>query len=122
MTISDRAIQNMPRRERPISEEFRIVAKAWCDADAAASIMEEMKTTTLETMKSAIIAREGPMADNRAERMAKSSDDWDKYIRSMCENRAKANRLKAQLEYLRMKFSEAQSIEATARHEARLGR
>jgi hypothetical protein len=34
-----RRAQHMPAKEQPISEQFRIVAKQWCDADAAASMM-----------------------------------------------------------------------------------
>jgi hypothetical protein len=111
----------MPERERPISEQFRLVALSFVDAEAAADLREEMKTTTLEQMKTAIIEREGPMADNRAERLAKSSQDWIDYIKAMCADRANANKLKYQLEYIRMRFNEWQSHEATARHESRLG-
>ncbi len=122
MSNAARAVANLPAREQPISEQFRIVARQWVDADAAASLLEELKTTTLEKMKSDLIAREGDMADNKAERMTKCTDEWSTYLREMCEHRAKAQRLKVQLEYLRMKFAEAQSMEATARHEARLSK
>jgi hypothetical protein len=36
--------KEMPEEERPLSEQFRLVALAWCDADAAASLREELKT------------------------------------------------------------------------------
>lgn len=130
MTISARAMGNvqapggkpsaLPKNDQPISEQFRVVAKQWVDADAAASLMEELKTTTLEKIKSDLISRDGPMADNTATRLAKCSEDWEEYLREMCANRATANRLKVQLEYLRMKFSEWQSAAATARAEMRL--
>lgn len=120
--ISKRAISNLPEREQPISEQFRIVAKQWVDADSAASIMEELKTTTLEKMKQYIVDTEGPMADNRAERQAKCDPEWEAYLRGMCNHRATANRLKIQLEYLRMKFNEWQSEEASARAEMRLSK
>lgn len=116
------SVSNLPKHEQPISEQFRIVARQWVDADAAAAILEELKTTTLENMKSKIITENGDMADNKAERLAKCSPDWEKYIREMCEHRAKANKLKLQMEYLRMKFNEQQSMEANGRHEARLSR
>ena len=122
MTTSERAITNMPEREQSISEQFRVVAKQWVDADAAASLMEELKTTSLEKMKQRIIDEEGPMADNRAERQAKCDPEWEKYLRGMCNHRATANRLKVQLEYLRMKFNEWQSMEASVRAEMRLSK
>lgn len=122
MTTSQRAISELPEREQPISEQFRIVAKKWVDADSAASLLEELKTTTLEKMKSRIVDEEGPMADNRAERQAKCDPEWEKYLRGMCSHRATANKLKVQMEYLRMKFNEWQSMEASVRAEMRLSK
>lgn len=122
MTTSQRAISELPEREQPISEQFRIVAKQWVDADAAASLMEELKTTSLEKMKQRIIDEEGSMADNRAERQAKCDPEWEAYLRGMCAHRTTANKLKVQLEYLRMKFNEWQSMEASVRAEMRLSK
>ncbi len=110
-----------PVHNLPYSEQFRIVAKQWVDADAAASLLEELKTTTLEKIKTDIIAKEGGgMADNKAERLAKCSDVWSEYIRSMCASRSAANKLKVQMKYLEMRFQESQSAAATARAEMRL--
>lgn len=130
MTISARAMGNvqapggkpsaLPTKDQPISEQFRVVAKQWVDADAAASLLEELKSTTLEKIKSDLIQKQGPMPDNTATRLAKCSEDWEEYVREMCANRTTANRLKVQLEYLKMKFSEWQSAAATARAEMRL--
>jgi predicted nucleotidyltransferase len=121
MSTAARAIASLPEREQPISEQFRIVARQWSDEDAAASLLEELKTTTLEKLKSKLMAGT-EMAENRAERLAKSSPEWSEYIERMCGHRAKASRLKCQLEYIRMKFQEQQGQQANARHEARLGR
>ena len=71
MSISERAaakIKDVPERDRPISEQFRIVAKQWCDADSAASLMEELKTTSLEKIKASIIGQSNDMPDNAATR------------------------------------------------------
>jgi hypothetical protein len=100
----------------PWSEQFRIVAKQWVDADAAADILEELKSATLAQL----ITELGDMPVNRAETKVKSDVEWQAYIRSMVEARQKANRLKVQMEYLRMKFQEWSSHEATKRTEARL--
>ena len=110
----------MPEHERPISEQFRIVAKNWADADAAASLREELKSTTLEKMKSDIVTAQGPLPDNTATRLAKCSPDWEKYIRAMCADRAKANLLRVQMEYLKMRHREWIGADATARAEMRL--
>lgn len=116
------SISEMPRHERPISEEFRIVAKKWIDADAAARLREELKTTHLEKMKQELIETEGDMPDSHAERRVKAGKNWEDYIRQMVEARTDANKLKAQLEYIRMRWNEIQDANASARAEMRLGR
>lgn len=115
-------ITDMPRHERPISEEFRIVAKKWIEADAAARLREELKTTTMEQMKQDLIETEGDMPDSHAERRVKSGKNWEEYIRQMVEARTDANRLKAQMEFIRMRWNEIQDANASARAEMRLGR
>lgn len=118
--ISKRAIGALPASEQPISEQFRIVAKQWVDADAAASLMDELKTTTLEQMKTRLIKASGPMPNNTAERIVKSSPDWEQYIRDMCKHKTAANRFKVQMEYLRMRHREWIGADATARAEMRM--
>lgn len=108
--------------ERPISEMYRIVAKKWVDADAAARLREELKTTTLEQQKQDLIEREGDMPDSHAERRVKAGAAWEEYIHGMVDARTDANRLKVQLEYIRMKFSEHQDVNASARAEMRMTR
>jgi hypothetical protein len=114
------AMHTVPAKEQPISEQFRIVAKQWCDADAAASLMEELKTTTLEKMKSDLIERNGPTPDNTATRLAKCNSEWTDYLAQMCKHRAEANRLKCQMEYIRMRHREWIGADATARAEMKL--
>lgn len=113
----------IPEEDRPLSEQFRIVALAWCDANSAASLQEELKTTTLEKWKNELVmSKGGNMPDSHAERMVKAQPRWEAYIRQMCADRANADKRKAQMEYLRMRFHEWQSREANQRHEARLSR
>jgi uncharacterized coiled-coil protein SlyX len=100
----------------PLSEQFRIVAKRWVDADAAANILEESKSAFL----SKAMAELGDMAVSKAEMSVKASDDWTNYINQMVEARKNASLLKVQLEYIRMRFSEWQSHEATKRAEMKL--
>ena len=114
--------KEMPENERLLSEEFRLVALAWADADSAASLQEELRSTTLEQWKTELIAKYGDMPDSHAERRVKAEPRWEAYIRKMCADRAEANKRKAQMEYLRMRFHEWQSREANQRHEARLSR
>lgn len=101
---------------RPWSEQYRLVAKAWVDAEAAASLLEDTKSALLAERMSML----GEMAVNKAEMTVKASPEWKENLRTISMARQAANRLKVQMEYLKMKFSEWQSHEATKRTEARL--
>lgn len=104
----------------PLSEQFRLVAKKWVDQDDAARLLEETKTAVLEERKNALVLQNPSMADSHAERMAKADPEWHAWIRDMVKARTEANRLKLQLEYIRMRHSEHQSFEATKRAEMKL--
>jgi hypothetical protein len=99
-----------------ISEQYRIVAKQWVAANTAADMLEECKSAVLSQQMHAL----GEMPVSRAELEIKASDDWTEYLRKMVEARGKANLLKVQCEYLRMRHSEQQSREASARAEMRM--
>lgn len=100
----------------PWSEQFRVVAKQWVDADAAATILEDTKSAVMAERMLAM----GEMAINKAEALVKASPDWKRHVEAIVNARRAANRLKVQMEYLRMKFQEWSSHEATKRTEARL--
>jgi hypothetical protein len=100
----------------PLSEQFRLIAKKWIDADAAASILEETKSAFLAQR----MAEQGDVPVSRAEMAVKASGEWSTYVHEMVEARKKASLLKAQLEYIRMRFTEQQSVEATRRAEMKL--
>jgi len=99
-----------------ISEKFRIIAKRWVDADSAANMLEETKTSVLAKR----MADLGDMPVSRAEMTVKASDEWHEYIRTMVDARTAAARLKVQMEFIRMQFHEWQSHEATRRAEMKL--
>lgn len=110
----------MPKSERPISEQYRLVAKKWVEADAAARILDEMKTTVLEQKKTAFMQTHGDMSDAKAERIIKSQPDWAEYIREMCDAKTSANLLRQQLAYLEMRHREFLMADARARAEMQL--
>lgn len=101
---------------RPISEQFRIIAKAWVDADAAANILEDTKSAVLSQKMLALDEK----SVAKAEMIVKASDEWTEHVSKIVEARKEANRLKVQMEYLRMKGMEIQSSEASKRAEMRL--
>src|SRR6185312_14553669 len=100
----------------PLSEQYRLVAKKWCDADSAAALLEETKSAVLAKM----MTRHGDMPVSKAEMLVKASDEWADYVTKMVRARERAALLKVQLEFIRMKFSEWQSAEASKRAEMRL--
>jgi hypothetical protein len=100
----------------PLSEQYRVVAKAYVDADSAASLLEETKSAVLARMMLSL----GDMPVSRAEMQTKASAEWSEFVTSMVKAREKAAFLKVKLEYIRMKFNEWQSLEASKRAEMRL--
>ncbi len=106
----------MTQHNYPISEQFRVTAKSWVEADRAARILEETKTADLSQRKAAL----GDMPDSHAEKIVKASPEWHEFITSMVEARSEANLLKVKMEFLKMKFQEQSSFEATQRAERRM--
>src|SRR5688572_17311863 len=95
------------------SEQFRMVGKAWCDAEAAASMLEETKSAYLSQ-------RMQEFADlpvSRAQMNVKASPEWGEFIEKMVVARKVANLLKIKLEYIRMEHADEQSANATRRAE-----
>ena len=101
---------------RPISETYRLVAKEWVEADSAARLLEETKSAVLSQRMKAL----GDKPAAHAERDVKASVEWADFIDKLVRARTAANLKKCQLEYLRMRFSETQSFEATKRAEMKL--
>lgn len=100
----------------PLTEQYAKAAHEWVDAEAAASILEDTKSSVLADM----MGKLGDIAINRAEQQVKSSEEWRNHVISIVKARETANRCKVKLEYLRMRFQEWQSQEANNRIEARL--
>lgn len=107
---------NAPNANLPWSEQYRTVAKAWVDAEAAASLLEDTKSAVLAERMAGL----GAMPVSKAEMTVKASPEWRDDLRTISDARQTANRLKVQLEYIRMKFMEWQSENATKRAEMRL--
>ena len=100
----------------PISEQYRLVAKKWVDADSAATLLEETKSAFLAKL----MASRGDMPVSKAEMQVKASDEWSDYIGKTVRAREQAALLKVQLEFIKMKFSEWQAASANRRAEMKL--
>jgi hypothetical protein len=101
---------------QPPSERFRISAKDWVSKDGAARLLEESKTAVLAQRMKAY--GDKPVA--HAERDVKASEEWADYIKKMVDARTAANLAKVRTDYMRMKFSEWISLDATRRAEMKL--
>lgn len=100
-----------------LSERYRLAALAWVDAEAAASLLEDTKSAVLaEKMQSY-----PDISVNKAETSVKASPEWRDHIEKIVAARKTANRLKVQMEFIKMKFFERNSSEATARTEMKMG-
>lgn len=107
---------NAPIPNLPWSEQYRLAAKDWVGKESAASVLEETKSAVLSQKMAAL----GDMPVSRAELQVKASDEWHDYVLKMVKAREAANLAKVRLEYLRMKFNEWNSAEATKRAEMKL--
>lgn len=113
MTISD-----MPERERPLSEQFRLAAKEWVEADRVANLLEETKSANLSQM----MMKHEALPVSRAEMIVKASDEWKEFLETMVQRRAEANLARVKMQWINMRFSEWQSVNANMRDERRLSR
>lgn len=111
-------VTELAERDRPVSEQYRIIAKAWTAAEAAAHVLEETKSAVFAQKCVAL----GEMPVNRAEQTVKASQDWFEHLEKIVAARREANLKKVQLEYIRMKFSEWQAMDANSRSERRMSR
>ena len=100
----------------PLSEQYRVIAKKWVDADAAANMLEETKSAFLAKKMTQL----GDMPVSKADMTVRASPEWTDYVTKMVKAREQASLLKVQLEYIRMKAMEQNSESATRRAEMKL--
>lgn len=130
-TISERARQRlqpkeMAEKEQPLSEQYRIVAKKWVDAECAYRILEDSKNDVMSERMNDYVQRQrvagrDKVPNAEAERVVRGSDEWREYRERLNEARREALLLKQQLHYINMKHSEWMMINARARDERRQG-
>lgn len=102
----------------PWYEQYGRLAPEWIDADSAADLLEQTKSSFFSQEVQKLV--EAGTAASTAERMVKASDEYRAYLKTMVEARKRANLLKARLEYIRMRNMAEQSENATKRVEMRL--
>jgi hypothetical protein len=105
---------------QPVSEQFRLVAKRWVEADAGARLAEETKNDRLMRLMQDVIDKDGKMPNATAERLVRASDEWRRETVERVRLRTEALRLKVQLDFIKMQASEQMSFEASRRAEMKL--
>lgn len=100
-----------------LTERYRKVAKEFAELNSAASLMEESKSLCLAERMNML---DDDLSIAKREMMVKASPEWKDYIKSMVDLRTQANLKKAELEWIKMRFQEMMSEQATLRAETRL--
>lgn len=101
---------------RPWSEIYRVAAERWVDLEAAASLLEETKTSVMAQKQAAL----GDMAVNRAEQTIKASRTWMEHLEKIVAARKAANHAKVNMDVIKMQVWENNNRDANARAEMKL--
>jgi hypothetical protein len=115
-------VGEMPERERPISQLYLELGKRWAKAKKEAYFLDLRKKPFLASLKAKIIlAHGGDMADNKAERMAMETEEWNTYLKGLAEAQFQEDDLKVELDAMKMRYNEWNDASANARVERRFG-
>lgn len=125
MSISSRAqatIAEIPERERPISERYRILAAEYRKTSKAAKLFDENKKRELASLIKLVREASPEIPHNRAEVEAMSTPAWGEYIANMVQAEVDADYLKHMMKALEFEHSEWVMETANARRERNMGR
>ena len=103
------------RNDRPQSEVYREAAMRWCDADAAARLLEDTKASVFAQRCMLV---EGSVA--KAEMVTRASPEWQSHLERIVRARTAANKARIEMEFTKMQAWERQSQEAYERQEMRM--
>jgi putative sterol carrier protein len=104
------------RNNESWAERYRVAGDVWCDAEAAAQLLEDCKSAVMAQWQTEL----GDIPVNRAEQTVKASARWRDYIQDAVDARKAANLAKVRLETIKMKAMEYQAKEANSRTEMRI--
>lgn len=99
-----------------VAERYRVTAKEWAEAEAAAGLLEETKSAVLAELS----LQAGGTSIAGADRIARASPAWREHLTAMIEARRVANLKKVHLKYLEMIFYTRQGADADRRAELRM--
>lgn len=124
-TTSGRArstVSEMPERERPISERYRLQGKVWADLKRQHKRLKEEGDVLLAKGKLKFIESGAAKSDAAAERLHLVTADHAKYLDALVLAEHREDLAKIELRALEMEYGEWQSADANARRERQMGR
>lgn len=101
----------------PVALARRLIetGEAWADAEHAASLLEETKSTLLAKLTKEHAVKEMPM--NKAEMMAKADPRYEQHVRAMVDAQREATKCRVRYDSGRAFIDLARSAESTRRAE-----
>ena len=115
-------VTEMPQIERPLSEQYRIVAKRFAEAYGQATFMENTRTGTLARMVKKIIAESNEkISQAKAENEAKASEEWFCFNDELAKAKERVEVLRAQKKHIEMQAWERTNADANKRKEMGMG-
>lgn len=119
-------VTDMPEKERPLSEQYRLAGDAWVAAKKKRDLIRGLKDTMLERRKREIIddAHQAGerMSKADAEGFVKASTEWENYIRGLVDADEATEAAWVKVHEIELRYGEWQSAEANARKERQMGR
>lgn len=111
----------MPVKDRPLSEIYRLKGLEWADHQAAWYALEKNRKTTLERIKMDMWKkakiRGEKITEAYVDRAARCSAEWEQYQDKLFEHNEKRLHLRVELDSIDMAAGERMSAEANARKE-----
>lgn len=127
-SISQRAlgITEMPEKERPVAEVFRLKAEEWAEADARAYFADKMRDTVYErlrqTMFDQAVAEGKKISLNEAGRLVTMSEAWESHLHKVAKARQQANQLWGERKAIEIAHEDVKNRDSNVRHDKQLSR
>lgn len=113
--------KEIPQKDMPLSELYRLKGLQWADHHAAWYALEKNRKTTLERLKMDIWrsykARGQKVTEALVDREARCLDAWKEYQDMLFFHNEERLRLRVELDSIDMANGERMSMEANARKE-----
>lgn len=127
-SISERAlgIKEIPEKERPVAEVFRLQGEKWADAEADAYLAKELRDTVWERMRQVEFdkaQREGrKISLNEAGRLVTMSAAWEDHVTFIAEAKRRANHEWSKRKAIEIAHEDLKNRDSNIRHDKQLSR